>query len=595
MYRQCLLPIGRELYSFSGTAKFILFFILLSVNLSYGQSKPVIKRICVSNSDHSITIYWQIDGDTCNQLTGINIFGYDKNTSALIHLDSINTPNTYSWSSKAGVFDKFLDSFFIEYVINCGGIKKIRSKGIIVDIAPPAPINPDSVSVKGNKVYIGWKPQIALDTKGYVIYDGNNVTIATVFGEFSDFYVDSLAGNPNSKFVTYKMAVLDSCDNISPLGSNHGTIFLSVSEDSCKKLINLNWNAYLGWAADSYQVLYSIDGGLHFFRGGVSKGISFAFKGILNQNNYQFYVRGFKAGNPGITSSSNVKNITTTFSNIGNEIYLSLVTTSDKGIRLEWEVPSVRNISSFLIERGKDTIVFNSIANLSSNGGKYYFLTDTSADISKVHYYRITAINYCGVKLGVGNVCRNIALSVSRNSSGRYLNWDEYRRWHHKVSNYMVYRSNDKTDSASWQNIATLKGDTGNFTDLDSVDEINNFGICYKVLALGRDSSLGVPALSYSNEFCVLGPPVIRMPNAIMRGGYNTYFKPVMLYTDLGFCSMKIYNRWGEKIFETSDISVGWDAKLNGEYVPEGVYIFILEVIGLDKTIKVVRGTFSVL
>jgi gliding motility-associated-like protein len=37
-----------------------------------------------------------------------------------------------------------------------------------------------------------------------------------------------------------------------------------------------------------------------------------------------------------------------------------------------------------------------------------------------------------------------------------------------------------------------------------------------------------------------------------------------------------IYNRWGEKVFETNDIKTGWDGKYNGEIVPSGVYAYII-------------------
>jgi gliding motility-associated-like protein len=37
-----------------------------------------------------------------------------------------------------------------------------------------------------------------------------------------------------------------------------------------------------------------------------------------------------------------------------------------------------------------------------------------------------------------------------------------------------------------------------------------------------------------------------------------------------------IYNRWGEKVFETNDINTAWDGKYNGELVPSGIYAYII-------------------
>jgi gliding motility-associated-like protein len=40
--------------------------------------------------------------------------------------------------------------------------------------------------------------------------------------------------------------------------------------------------------------------------------------------------------------------------------------------------------------------------------------------------------------------------------------------------------------------------------------------------------------------------------------------------------NLQIFNRWGQKIFETSDTSFGWDGKLNDQLQPEGNYVWIV-------------------
>ena len=40
-----------------------------------------------------------------------------------------------------------------------------------------------------------------------------------------------------------------------------------------------------------------------------------------------------------------------------------------------------------------------------------------------------------------------------------------------------------------------------------------------------------------------------------------------------------VYNRWGTKVFETTDINEGWDGTYNGEMQPIGVYIYTIEAI----------------
>jgi gliding motility-associated-like protein len=42
--------------------------------------------------------------------------------------------------------------------------------------------------------------------------------------------------------------------------------------------------------------------------------------------------------------------------------------------------------------------------------------------------------------------------------------------------------------------------------------------------------------------------------------------------------SFKVYNNWGQLIFESNDQSIGWDGTFKGEEQPIGVYVWILEV-----------------
>jgi gliding motility-associated-like protein len=54
-----------------------------------------------------------------------------------------------------------------------------------------------------------------------------------------------------------------------------------------------------------------------------------------------------------------------------------------------------------------------------------------------------------------------------------------------------------------------------------------------------------------------------------------------------------IYNRWGERIFETSNISNCWDGKYNGEDVQTGVYAFNLYLKQLDGVLVNKVGTIT--
>jgi len=89
------------------------------------------------------------------------------------------------------------------------------------------------------------------------------------------------------------------------------------------------------------------------------------------------------------------------------------------------------------------------------------------------------------------------------------------------------------------------------------------------------------------------------VPNTFTPDGdeYNNSFNPVMTAgMDPYDYTLHIYNRWGELIFESHDISNGWDGSYNGELVKEGTYIWKLQF-GMADTdeVKVVTGNVNLI
>ena len=72
----------------------------------------------------------------------------------------------------------------------------------------------------------------------------------------------------------------------------------------------------------------------------------------------------------------------------------------------------------------------------------------------------------------------------------------------------------------------------------------------------------------------------VYVPNAITVDGnlYNEVFFPVFADpTRIKKYSLMIFNRWGERIWETTDYNEGWDGRSNGKDVQDGVYTWKIE------------------
>lgn len=58
-----------------------------------------------------------------------------------------------------------------------------------------------------------------------------------------------------------------------------------------------------------------------------------------------------------------------------------------------------------------------------------------------------------------------------------------------------------------------------------------------------------------------------------------------MFYLDFPFESVKVYNRWGELVFDTKNNGAHWDGRTTAAaIVPDGTYFYIIKT--KDETYK---------
>ena len=56
-----------------------------------------------------------------------------------------------------------------------------------------------------------------------------------------------------------------------------------------------------------------------------------------------------------------------------------------------------------------------------------------------------------------------------------------------------------------------------------------------------------------------------------------------------------IFNRWGQKVFETNDITEAWDGTYKGQEVPNGVYAYYAEVTFINEQAQIYQGNVTVI
>jgi gliding motility-associated-like protein len=128
----------------------------------------------------------------------------------------------------------------------------------------------------------------------------------------------------------------------------------------------------------------------------------------------------------------------------------------------------------------------------------------------------------------------------------------------------------------------------------------NSLAGCYAVTAIdsfGNESVL-------SNSPCVDNCPCYKLPNVFTpnNDGKNDFYTPILPFRFIERVDMKIYNRWGTLVYETTDPMINWDGRdiNNNKAVKEGVYYYVcslyeLRIEGLRRNSNILNGFIHVI
>lgn len=144
------------------------------------------------------------------------------------------------------------------------------------------------------------------------------------------------------------------------------------------------------------------------------------------------------------------------------------------------------------------------------------------------------------------------------------------------------------TELSTMIEYAEYEWTTGETSSTIIVGEAGDYG----VTTYGENGCSG----SHSVTVEVLIRNDVLIPNAFSPNddGINDVFSTIST-TPLISYDMAIYNRWGNRIFETKDPTDGWDGKTNGQKADMGVYAYYLNVVFADGSEKLYRGNITLI
>lgn len=472
----------------------------------------------------------------------------------------------------------------------------------MVDSTSPAPPVLDSVSVTpDNEVILGFHETDPYMMAFIIYYINPNGTIPldTVYGQ--TYWID-YGINPNYDSRSYRIAVMDSCGNVSPLTNNQQCnmgVHLT-STDACHRSASFQWTTYTNLFNDihHFEVMLSNDDGATWELAGSTTNNNYQIGELEFNHEYYVYIRVVNNGGT-ITASSNRIHFHISADESEDFTYIRSVSVIDNQF-IQIKVLTSGDTLPFetiTLQRSEDDTVFKNIMTLNHQQGTAdYLFYDSLADFGrKTYYYRTYVINQCHTEAGYSNISHNILLRGENNAQTNMLSWNSYDNWNGGVSDYYVMRKVENEEL--FNTIADLPPSSVN-NYADDISQLYESGskFIYYIEAKEAVNDYGIEETSYSNYITVIQPPTLYIPNAFRPlGANNKIFKPSNSFVSIDHYKFSIFTRTGECIFLTTNPQEGWDGRINGVVAPMNVYVYYIEYMMPDGTIMERTGTVTLI
>lgn len=88
---------------------------------------------------------------------------------------------------------------------------------------------------------------------------------------------------------------------------------------------------------------------------------------------------------------------------------------------------------------------------------------------------------------------------------------------------------------------------------------------------------------------------MLYVPSAFSPNADENNLELKLTHKGISKFNIKIYNRWGELLFDADDPDKSWDGLMNGVPAPVGAYVYIVDAIGIDDKLYNLYGTITII
>jgi gliding motility-associated-like protein len=284
-----------------------------------------------------------------------------------------------------------------------------------------------------------------------------------------------------------------------------------------------------------------------------------------------------------VLNNSNLQNPTATISDTTSFILTSLSPQGCKNydtVTINVQFPIIATISNDTFICQKDTI------QLTATGGLYYVWTPAaglSNDTSSTPYASPDATTLYSVK--VANDCFDTTLSVN-------------------ITVYTLPAVNAGPDDTTFRTEPITLFGSGTAADYywspgywlsDSTSLTPSaspiFTTHYVLTMIDGNNCINRDTM----QLFIIVRNLVVVPNAFTpnRDGHNDVFRIIRHLNIRALVGFRIFNRWGQLVFETTDLNAGWDGTFKGEPQPMEVYQYFVKALNWDGEYIIEKGNVT--
>ena len=264
--------------------------------------------------------------------------------------------------------------------------------------------------------------------------------------------------------------------------------------------------------------------------------------------------------------------------------YIISTSVENKKVRITWQRAPEEDFLSYVLYKKSDRLDDTLSSFMTFRNRDQVTFLDSEVDVANHSYcYELIATSKCGYISKTSNEACTILLHGSDAPFESNLEWNPYVNWKGGVAYYSIARRDpgDTIDSINY-----VPSPTVSFID----DKLNiDWGIYwYKVNAHEGPGSYF--ANSFSNEVELIQKPVVYSPNVFTPNADSLNDKFGVVPVFVKDYTLRIYNRWGEKVFEADQKHQQWDGNFRGRDNFDNVYVYQIMYTGWDKSTHFMTG-----